>query len=151
MRIALLLHLWGVVVWIGGMFFAYMALRPAAAELLAPEQRLPLWAATFRRFFVWVWISVVAILVSGFAMIGMLSGIGAVPRYVYLMMALGSVMMVIFVWIFTSPYPRLCQAVELQEWKTAGQALARIRVLVGINLGLGMPTIAVALLGPILG
>lgn len=151
MRIALLFHLWGVVVWVGGMFFAYMALRPAAAELLAPGQRLPLWAATFKRFFLWVWISIVAILVSGFAMIGLLSGMGAIPRHVFAMMTLGSVMMTIFAWIFMSPYPRLCQAVELQEWKTAGQVLARIRVAVAVNLSLGLLTIAVALLGPILG
>jgi uncharacterized membrane protein len=31
MRIALWLHVTGVVVWVGGMFFAHMALRPAAA------------------------------------------------------------------------------------------------------------------------
>ena len=45
MGIALLLHLLGVVVWVGGMFFAYMALRPVAATVLGPPLRLGLWAA----------------------------------------------------------------------------------------------------------
>ena len=45
------LHLLGVVVWVGGMFFAHMALRPAATELLEPPQRLPLLQATLMRFF----------------------------------------------------------------------------------------------------
>ena len=29
-----LLHVLGIVVWVGGMFFAYMALRPVAASVL---------------------------------------------------------------------------------------------------------------------
>src|SRR5438105_2867776 len=61
LKIALWLHLLGVVVWVGGMFFAYMALRPAA-KLLEPAQRLPLWGATFTHFFPWVWVSIILIL-----------------------------------------------------------------------------------------
>jgi len=64
MEIARLLHLLGVVIWVGGMFFAYMTLRPAAAALLEPAQRLPLWQATLSRFFTWVWIAVALIIVS---------------------------------------------------------------------------------------
>ncbi len=64
-HIALLLHVLSVVVWVGGMFFAYMALRPAAVQTLEPPQRLPLWAATFDRFFPWVWLAVTLILGSG--------------------------------------------------------------------------------------
>ncbi len=30
--IAITLHLLGTIVWVGGMFFAHMALRPTAAE-----------------------------------------------------------------------------------------------------------------------
>jgi len=36
MSIAITLHLLAVVVWVGGMFFAWMALRPVAAPLLEP-------------------------------------------------------------------------------------------------------------------
>ena len=60
-RIAVLLHILGVVIWVGGMFFAYVALRPAAVQTLSPAQRLPLWAATFDRFFPWVWLCVLAL------------------------------------------------------------------------------------------
>ena len=41
MQIARWLHLLGVVVWVGGMFFAHMALRPSVLALNPPE-RLPL-------------------------------------------------------------------------------------------------------------
>ena len=55
MPIAITLHLLAAVVWVGGMFFAYVALRPVAASLLPPPLRLPLWSQTVARFFPWVW------------------------------------------------------------------------------------------------
>ena len=42
MSVTITLHLLSAVIWVGGMFFAYMVLRPAAATLLEPPQRLPL-------------------------------------------------------------------------------------------------------------
>jgi uncharacterized membrane protein len=36
------IHLLAAVFWVGGMAFAYMVLRPAAAAF-APPERLPLW------------------------------------------------------------------------------------------------------------
>ncbi|MCX7168828.1 MAG: hypothetical protein NTY41_00670, partial [Proteobacteria bacterium] len=57
----LFLHLISVTVWVGGMFFAYVCLRPVVAAQLQPPQRLPLWAAVFARFFPWVWLAVVLI------------------------------------------------------------------------------------------
>ena len=42
MAFAISLHLLAAVVWIGGMFFAYMCLRPSAAAILEPPARLRL-------------------------------------------------------------------------------------------------------------
>ena len=55
--LALALHILGAVVWVGGMFAAYMCLRPAAGPL-EPPQRLKLWRAFFQKFFPWVWLSI---------------------------------------------------------------------------------------------
>ncbi|WP_343074980.1 hypothetical protein [sulfur-oxidizing endosymbiont of Gigantopelta aegis] len=49
--LAFTLHLLSAVIWVGGMFFAHMILRPSAVEQLEPPQRLPLWVAVFGRFF----------------------------------------------------------------------------------------------------
>lgn len=146
MGIALLLHLLGVVVWVGGMFFAYMALRPVAATVLEPPLRLGLWAGVFGKFFPWVWLSVALILGSGLYMWMALGGADA-PLYVLAMMVMGIVMMLIFAHVFFAPYKKLKRAVAEQAWPAGGAALAQIRLLIGINLGIGLLTIAVAILG----
>lgn len=144
MSVALFLHVIADVIWIGGMFLAYMAVRPAAAEVLDPPQRLKLWAGIFRRFFPWVWASVLLLLFTGFFMMDQM---GAVPLYVIIMTIIGVVMTAIFLHIFFAPFGRLKRAVEAEDWKTGGAALNQIRLLVGINLALGIINIAVAILG----
>ncbi|MDA8128138.1 MAG: CopD family protein [Betaproteobacteria bacterium] len=146
MNLFLLLHVSSVVVWVGGMFFAYMALRPVAAGVLEPPQRLTLWAGVFGKFFPWVWASVVLILVSGLYMLMLLGG-GSAPHYAMTMLALGLVMMLIFAHVFFAPYRKLKRAVGAQDWKAGGMALAQIRRLIGINLGLGLLTIAIVFVG----
>ena len=145
MNVALFFHVISVVVWVGGMFFAYMALRPVAARVLQPAERLTLWQGVFGRFFPWVWISVLLILVSGLWMF-MLLGAGNAPVYVHAMFGLGVLMMLIFAHVFFAPYRRLKRAVAGQDWKSGGAALTQIRKLIGLNLALGMITIAVAML-----
>ncbi|HVK55722.1 MAG TPA: CopD family protein [Burkholderiales bacterium] len=150
MKIALWLHLLGVIVWVGGMFFAYMALRPAAAKLLEPPQRLPLWAATFTRFFPWVWASIVLILASGFYIMFMHMDGFAAPRHVHVMLLLGVIMMLIFAHVYFAPFRKLKRYVALKDWPQAGTALNQIRMLVGTNLLLGLVTVTTATVGAVL-
>lgn len=146
MGIALLLHLLGVVVWVGGMFFAYMALRPVAASVLEPPQRLNLWAGVFAKFFPWVWLSIALILGSGLYMWMALGGMAA-PAYVFVMIGLGIVMMLIFAHVFFAAFKKLKRALAEQAWPAGAAALGQIRMLIGINLSIGLLTIAVAILG----
>ena len=150
MRIALLVHLLGVSVWIGGMFFAYMALRPAAALVLQPPQRLPLWRETLSRFFLWVWISIVALYASGVHMLASAYGVRAAPGYVLAMAAIATVMTLIFAYVYFSPFRALGREVGAQNWPAGGAALNRIRQLVATNLVLGLITLAVAVVGGLL-
>ena len=149
MTVSLFLHLLGVVVWVGGMFFAYMVLRPVAASVLEPPQRLTLWAGVFGKFFPWVWVSVILILLTGLHMLMAFGGLAA-PLYALAMLALGLVMMLIYVVVFFSPYQKLKRAVAEQNWKAGGAALGQIRQLIGINLSLGLLTIAVVFAGRML-
>jgi uncharacterized membrane protein len=144
MTLALFLHVISDVIWIGGMFVAYVAVRPAASEALEPPQRLRLWAGIFRRFFPWVWAAVVLILATGFWMMGQMA---RVPIYIMVMTAIGIVMSAIFMHVYFSPFARLKASVAAEEWKAGGAALNQIRILVGTNLVLGLLNVAVATLG----
>lgn len=146
MIVSLFLHILSVVVWVGGMFFAYMALRPVAASVLEPPQRLTLWAGVFDKFFPWVWASVLLILLTGLHLLMALGGTAA-PHYTWTMLVLGIAMMLIYAHVFFSPYKKLKRAVAEQNWKAGGAALALIRRLIGINLSLGLLTIAVVFVG----
>ncbi len=146
----LLLHLSGVIVWVGGMFFAHFCLRPVAAAQLPPPQRLPLLAAVLGRFFMAVVASIVAILGSGFAIMGA-TGFGQAPIHWHVMSGIGLAMAAIFGVIYFLHYPRLKAGVALQDWPVAGAVMNRIRVLVATNLLLGVLTVVVAMLGTHLG
>jgi uncharacterized membrane protein len=142
---AVLLHVIAVVIWVGGMFFAYMILRPVAAGQLEPPARLTLWAGVFSNFFPWVWSCIVVILATGFWMIfAVFGGMGAVGLYVHAMLGLGILMMLIFFHVYFAAFARLKRAVAAKDWPAGAKSLAQIRVLVGINTTIGMVTIAVA-------
>lgn len=143
------LHLASVVAWVGGMFFAYVCLRPVAATQLQPPPRLALWAAVFARFFPWVWVSVALILLTGLSTL-LAIGFAAAPLNWHLMLALGLVMSGIFAYVYFSPYALLRSAVARQDWPAGGAALGTIRQLVGVNLSLGVLTVLVATAGRLL-
>lgn len=144
MGAAVLLHVIAVVIWVGGMFFAYMVLRPVAASQLEPPVRLRLWNGVFALFFPWVWVSVVLVLLTGLWMIfAVFGGMGGVGLYVHAMLGLGILMMLIFFHVFFAPYGRLKRAVAAQDWPAGGKALSQIRQLVGLNTLIGAVTIAI--------
>src|SRR3990172_6369754 len=91
-----LIHVLSIVVWVGGMFFAYVVLRPAAVNVLQPPERLRLWDKGFSRFFNWVWLAVFLVLVSGFYMIYLMGGFANLPMYINLMLLTGIAMVMIY-------------------------------------------------------
>ena len=142
-----LVHILAVVIWVGGMFFAYMVLRCAAAEALPPPERLRLWDKVLARFFNWVWLAVIMLLASGFYMIYLLGGFAQVPFYILLMALLGIVMTVIFLYVFFVCFKRFSRQVEAQDWRKSGTFLVAIRKLVGLNLVFGLFAIGCVKLG----
>jgi len=147
--VALSLHQLGVLIWVGGMFFAHFFLRPAASRLLDPPARLPLMLAVFDRFFVFVWISIFLLWASGLWIFLVLSG-GKAGMHVHAMMGLAAVMTAIFVFIWFQPYRRMRAAVASLDWAAAGASLASIRRLVATNLTLGLITMVLGVAGPAL-
>lgn len=141
--VAISLHLLATLVWVGGMFFAHMALRPAAMEL-DPPLRLALWRRVFGRFFPWVWTAIVVVLGSGYWMAlgptewGAFGGMQHVRLSVHVMSGIGVLMTLLFLIIWFGPYRRLKAALDAGDIPGAAAAQARIRLLMTINLTLGL-------------
>ncbi len=138
------LHLLSAVIWVGGMFFAYMCLRPVAASQLEPPIRLTLWVGTFGRFFPYIWVAIILLPLTGYVMMFKSFGGFAAPIYIHLMNGTGTVMILIYLHVFFAPYRRLRQAVLQQDWPTGGKKLGQIRKLVGFNMTLGIITVLIA-------
>jgi uncharacterized membrane protein len=134
------LHVLCAVVWVGGMFFAYVVLRPSLA-VLEPPQRIALHSQIFRRFFLVIWHAMPLIVLSGLVMIfAVFGGMAAVGWNVHVMLLLGLVMAAVFLGIFFGPYRTFRVA-------PGPEPLEAIRKLIAINLVLGLLTSVIAVLG----
>lgn len=139
------IHVLAALVWVGGMFFAWMVLRPAAVKALEGPARLKLWVEVFPRFFAWVWVAVIILPIGGVGMIHMrFNGFETAPRYVQIMMGLYLVMTALFIRIQALQLPELRKAVLAEDWATGAATLGGIRRLVGINLLIGLLLVAIA-------
>ena len=143
--VAYSLHLLAALIWVGGMFFAWMILRPAAMTALEGPARLTLWVEVFQRFFVWVWVAVVILPISGVGLLQMrFSGFETAPRYVQIMMGLYIVVVALFIRIQSLQLPELRKAVEAQDWAAGAAVMQRVRRLVGCNLVIGLVVVSIA-------
>ena len=139
----LALHVLCAVIWVGGMFFAYVVLRPSLS-VLEPIQRIALHTQVFRRFFLVVWHVMPLILLSGFAVLfGFYGGPANVPWNINVMMLLGLIMSAVFLLIVFGPYARFRRTTDRA---TAAAAIDSIRKLIAVNLVLGIIVVIVALL-----
>ncbi|NVO07477.1 MAG: hypothetical protein HXX19_16855 [Rhodoferax sp.] len=139
-----LLHLVAAILWMGGMAFMLLALRPAAVSVLQPPERVQLMVAVMRRFFAVVGVSIAALLVSGTPMYTTMfratreaSGQGSVPLGWNLMLVLGLLMMLVFGHLFFVGYARFKRAALAKDWPLAGKAALLIHRLVITNFVLG--------------
>ncbi|HSV52037.1 MAG TPA: CopD family protein [Burkholderiaceae bacterium] len=141
-----LLHIAAAIVWMGGMAFALLALRPVATAQLQPPARLPLMAAVLGRFFLLVWICIALLAATGLHML-LGAGMKAAPIGWHLMFGIGILMFLIFGHLFFVPFRRLKQAVAQANWPEGGRRMGQIGKLVSLNFTLGWIAIAaVALL-----
>ncbi len=139
-------HLICAVIWVGGMAFALMVLRPSMA-ILAPPDRLALHAQVFRRFFRIVWHAMPILLLSGYIMLfTIFGGFKGVGWPVHVMHTAGLLMAVVFIWIFFVPWAAMRRAMAVNDQATAVAALGRIRHLITVNLVIGLLTVALGTL-----
>ena len=138
----LALHLLAATAWVGGMLHALVVLRPALTVLDAGP-RLQVHMLTLKRFFLVVWHAMPIMLLTGWGMIAVAGwSMSHLPWYVKVMQALGLIMAAVFLWMYFGPFRRLRRAI-----RPGPELLARIRLLVTVNLVLGAAVIVVASAG----
>ncbi|HVZ07053.1 CopD family protein [Rhodopila sp.] len=139
------LHLLFAVLWVGGMFFAYVVLRPSMTAI-DPPQRMLLHTRVFRRFFLVVWHAMPAMLITGFGMLYLIGGSGgmaSLPWTLHAMAGLGILMSAVFLAIVFGPYRRFRRTTDRARMAAS---LDSIRKLIAVNLLLGLITVIVGAL-----
>ncbi len=146
------IHVLSIIVWVGGMAFAHLFLRPAVAQL-EPAVRLRLMHDVLGRFFKAVLVASLLALASGLWMLGRVAkqvvqsgGSFDMPLAWTVMTVLGVAMVAIFMHIRFALYKRLGRAVAASEWGAAGAALVQTRKWVLVNLCLGVLVVVVTLM-----
>ena len=134
------LHLLCAVLWVGGLFFSYVILRPSMASIEAP-QRMLLHTQVFKKFFLVVWHAMPLILLSGFGMLFLMGGPAQAAWQVHAMLVLGLIMSAIFLAIVFGPYRKFRRTTDRTRMASG---LDTIRKLIGINLVLGLITVIIA-------
>jgi len=134
------LHLLCAVLWVGGMFFAYVVLRPSMTAIEAP-QRMLLHTRVFKKFFLVIWHAMPLILNTGFVMLALNWDMANAPWQLNAMMGLGLVMAAVFLAIFFGPYRQFRRTTDRNRMASR---LDAIRKLIGVNMVLGLLTVIVA-------
>jgi uncharacterized membrane protein len=138
------LHLVFAALWVGGLGFAWLALRPSMA-VLEPAQRLALHRAVLKRFFLIVWHAIVIMFVTGYWLVKRSYGsMAASPPELHAMVGGWGLMTLVFLFVFFVPWKAGRAALEAGNMPAAAAAFGRIRQLVGVNLLLGLLTIGAA-------
>jgi len=138
----LAVHILSAVVWVGGMFYALVVLRPALAVLDAAP-RLQVHMLTLKQFFLVVWHAMPLMLLTGWGMVGVAGwDMAHLPWYVNAMQGLALLMAAIFLYTFFAPFRRLRRAI-----RPGPEILGRIRLLITVNLLLGLAVIVIASFG----
>lgn len=146
-NLALALHVLFAVVWVGGMAFAILALRPALA-VLEPPQRVALMGRVHKRFFLIIWHAMPIVILSGYWLLfGHFGGFRGAGWHVHLMHLTGLVMALVYLAIFFGPWKRMRLALAASDVKAAAAANDGIRRMVSANLLIGLFTIAIAAWG----
>ncbi|MBF0610470.1 MAG: hypothetical protein G8345_11070 [Magnetococcales bacterium] len=137
MSLALIVHIFLAILWVGGMAFAHVVLRPSS-EFLDLKPRVLLWHGVLGRFLPLVWVAVVGLPLSGYTMIFVgFGGLAAIGPAIWVMQVVGWWMIGLFLYVYFKPYQRLRYMVKEELFPEAGLYMLRIRRIMLTNLILG--------------
>ena len=147
-KLWIFLHLVGVIVWIGGMFFMLHCLRPSLEAIDGP-QRPKLMLAVQGKFFKMVTVALVLIWGSGLAMLftAISNGLKPWPVGWHVMITLALVMTLIFFYIRFALFAKAKLAFAAASPGELSPIMEKIRQAVMVNMVLGFVVIAAAIFG----
>lgn len=145
--IAIAIHLIASVIWVGGTFFAYVSMRPAAAPLEA-TLRVPLWHRAMASFMPWIWLSIIALNGSGYGMVfWFFEGFDNVGIHVHIMQATSILMTALFLYLYFGPWRRMKASLAADDLAAATRELDSMRRNLLIILHLGLLTVLIGSTG----
>ncbi len=145
--LALAFHTMAAIIWVGGMVFTLWFLRPALAAAPKPTA-LGIWRAVLGRFFTAVWASIAVLLGTGYGVVFFgYDGFAAVGIHVHIMQATGLTMVALFALMWAKPWQDFRRAVAAGQPEAAAKAMKQIRLVVMINMPLGLFTAAIGATG----
>ena len=147
-KLWIFLHLVGILVWIGGMFFMLHVLHPSLQAIDGP-QRPKLVLAVQAKFFKMVTVALVLIWGSGLAMLSaaISNGLRPWPIGWHIMITLALVMTLVFIYIRFVLFTQANKAFASGEAGLLAPLMKRIRSLIMLNMGLGFVVVAAAVFG----
>ncbi len=144
--VALAVHIFGAVIWVGGMFAIYVCLH--RARHARSGRNAAAHAGDLPKFFLWVWVAILLLLASGYWIVFMrFGGFAGAGLHIHLMQMIGWLMIALFVWLFHGPWLSFKGAVDSEDWPNAGAGLSRIRQIIAVNLPLGLLVVVIGASG----
>ena len=144
-----ILHILGVIVWVGGTLFIHRSVYPALMVDSKIPNGIEIYLIILKRFFPWMWIAIVLTIGSGYWIIfSYYGGLELLAYYIQIMSGLGLTMLVNSIVMHLVPYRGLRAAVESDEIDKAVKQARFLHRLMGANLVLGLVTILMAIAGP---
>jgi len=141
------LHVLAAIIWVGGMFFAHLILRPALMKE-QPGIRLGVWSRVLPRFFSWVWLAILILAATGYHMAYVDFGsLQAAGYHVEIMHLLFWVMTGLFAYMYFKPFSAFKSDADADDCDAGFKHLALIRRIVTINLILGITVTIVGVSG----
>ena len=142
--VPIVVHAIAAVTWIGGIFFAYTALKPAE-PVYTPEAKSKLWLKVYAVFVRWVGCSIAVMWLSCMAVVGMTEDpIGNMTKHSIGLLSLGSILTVTTLAVILGPWQRLNRQVEDRDFSAADQTVLRLRRYLMVNFILGIAMMAFA-------
>ena len=142
----LALHIVGIVVWLGGLFFVTFIAAPSVGRLDAAAARA-FWRHLLSRFLVFGGASLVLVIATGVAMVFLVfGGYAHIPGLHRVNMMIGIPAIALFGYVAVVPWRRLRRACDAGDEVSADRSIRLARALVAAALMLGLTAAATSAL-----